>query len=134
VNLERDHARGHEQIVRDYFAEQPVYPESTFRRRYRVSSAVFNKVMHSVVALDSYFVQKPDATGKVGLSALQKNHCPRSFNVSEDNIRSGSEMIDNLRIVVVPEPRQIYPLCRGNGIFLPFLVYSDNGWENILPR
>lgn len=71
-NLPRDHAAGHQRIFADYFCEHPVYPERLFRRRYRMSKRLFLRVLDAVCQADPYFVQKPDATGKMGLSPLQK--------------------------------------------------------------
>lgn len=71
-NLPRDHAAGHQRIFDDYFGEHPVYTDRLFRRRFRMSKRLFLRVLDAVCQDDPYFVQKPDSTGKMGLSPLQK--------------------------------------------------------------
>jgi hypothetical protein len=71
-NLNRNHAAGHEQIFRDYFAENAVYDEKLFRRRFRMSKRLFLKIMGDVSAADDYFQQRNDALGIPGLSTIQK--------------------------------------------------------------
>jgi hypothetical protein len=72
ANIDRDHAGGHQPLWRDYFMSNPVYSAKLFRRRFRMSRRLFHKVLNAVVSQDPYFVQRPDATGKVGLSSHQK--------------------------------------------------------------
>ncbi len=65
-NRRRDpHAR-HLRLVEQYFAETPVYNENDFRRRYRMSRRLFERVKAGIVEADpEYFVQRPDACGKM---------------------------------------------------------------------
>jgi hypothetical protein len=70
--IDRDRASGHDRIFKDYFADNPVYPEKNFRRRYRMSKRLFNKIHADIVGKVPYFVQKKDAAGKMGVSSLQK--------------------------------------------------------------
>jgi hypothetical protein len=62
----------HDIIMRDYFCDNPVYDDVQFRTRFRMSRRLFLKVVEAICAFDSYFVQKPDATGTLGLSSIQK--------------------------------------------------------------
>ena len=71
-NLPRDFQMGHDRIYRDYFAPDPVYPSPLFRRRFRMRRELFMRIHDAVVAYESYFEQKPDALGNLGLSSLQK--------------------------------------------------------------
>lgn len=71
-NLQRDHRGGHERIMKDYFIERPVFTDVHFRRRFRMSRSVFARILERVQVQDVYFVQKPDAVGRQGLSAIQK--------------------------------------------------------------
>lgn len=71
-NLDRDHAAGHKRLMDDYYGETPIYPAAIFRRRFRMSRRVFDRVLHGAIARDSYFELKRDATGKEGLSPHQK--------------------------------------------------------------
>ncbi|KAI9908624.1 hypothetical protein PsorP6_003069 [Peronosclerospora sorghi] len=71
-NVDRGFQEGHSRIVRDYFAEDPVYGDTLFRRRFRMRRPLFLRLVHAVEAHGEYFQQRPDATGKLGLFALQK--------------------------------------------------------------
>ncbi|XP_062556708.1 uncharacterized protein LOC134221532 [Armigeres subalbatus] len=64
--------RGAQQLLRDYFSENPTYGDSQFRRRFRMSRDLFTKIVADIESANLYFVQKPDATGKLGLTSLQK--------------------------------------------------------------
>ncbi|CAN6223337.1 unnamed protein product [Urochloa humidicola] len=71
-SVSRDILSGHEKIYWDYFADKPVYNEKHFRRRYRMSRALFLRIVAAVEAHDDYFQQKADAMGRLGASAIQK--------------------------------------------------------------
>jgi hypothetical protein len=71
-NVERDRMEGHERIFRDYFAPDPVYNETLFRRRYRMRRGLFLKIVEAVKNQDSYFTQRRDARGLLGISTIQK--------------------------------------------------------------
>lgn len=58
--------------MRDYFSENPTYGPKHFRRRFRMHQSAFEKLMLVVSEFDSFFLQKRDCTGKLGLSTLQK--------------------------------------------------------------
>ncbi|CAM8950360.1 unnamed protein product [Rhodiola kirilowii] len=68
----RDREAGHERLHRDYFAENPVYPLETFRRRFRMGRHVFLRIVDALSNFDPYFQQRVDALGRRGLSPLQK--------------------------------------------------------------
>ncbi|GJV54476.1 RNA-directed DNA polymerase, eukaryota, reverse transcriptase zinc-binding domain protein [Tanacetum coccineum] len=81
--IARDREMAEDKLRRDYFGDEntpPVYPEEYFRRRYRMSSTLFKKIVHdisnyNVDPLPDYFLffkQRPDATGRLGFSALLK--------------------------------------------------------------
>lgn len=72
VNVDRRREKGAEDLWKDYFAPQPIYDENKFRRRFRMSSRLFNKILLEVCAQDDYFCQKIDAAQKLGLSPHQK--------------------------------------------------------------
>ncbi|KAL5846797.1 hypothetical protein ACOSQ3_010321 [Xanthoceras sorbifolium] len=68
---------GHNVIYRgrewaDYFAENPMYNELMFRRRFRMSRSLFLRIANEVERHDNYFVQRRDGLGRLGLSSLQK--------------------------------------------------------------
>ena len=69
--VNRDRVEGHERLYRDYFATPCVY-ESFFRKRFRMSRPFFPRIVNEIEQYDSYFIQKTDAVGVLGLSSLQK--------------------------------------------------------------
>lgn len=71
-NIERNHRAGHENLLRDYFGETPLYTDAQFRRRFRLSRARFLSIVDVMEDHDPFFVQRADCTGRLGLSALQK--------------------------------------------------------------
>ncbi|XP_024195882.1 uncharacterized protein LOC112199049 [Rosa chinensis] len=71
-NVERyREVRGHF-LLDDYFVKRPVYDEADFRRRYRMQKHVFQRIMEDLCNFDSFWGQKADATGKMGLLPEQK--------------------------------------------------------------
>ena len=70
--VERNHQQGHIQLFNDYFAENPIYNSRLFRRRFRMRRPLFLRIMNDVVNNDPWFQRNIDATGRTGLSPLQK--------------------------------------------------------------
>ncbi|XP_038717194.1 uncharacterized protein LOC120010469 [Tripterygium wilfordii] len=70
--IQRNHNDGHSRLWNDYFKPDPVYHEGLFRRRFRMSRNLFLHIANAVVANDTYFTQRRNAVGVLGLSALQK--------------------------------------------------------------
>ncbi|CAN6270843.1 unnamed protein product [Urochloa humidicola] len=79
VIRQRNLAAGHRQIKADYFVAHPVYNDNQFRRRFRMRRHLFKRIKEAVKNHDDYFKKKCDATGKEGLSALQK--CVASLRI-----------------------------------------------------
>lgn len=72
-NLHRGREMAHERLVQDYFSgDASTYPPDKFRRRFRMSRRLFEKIVDGVVETDDYFRQKADALGHLGASPLQK--------------------------------------------------------------
>lgn len=71
-NIERFRERGAIQLHRDYFAANSVYSSQAFRRRFRVSRSLYNRVRATLLVFDGFFHTKKDAAGKKGLSTDQK--------------------------------------------------------------
>jgi hypothetical protein len=71
-NIERDRLEMHARMIKDYFADNPIYGPSLFRRRFRMQCSLFETIMERVCGHDRYFVQKVDAAGLLGLSLHQK--------------------------------------------------------------
>ncbi|KAM1800269.1 hypothetical protein ACFX11_031999 [Malus domestica] len=72
VNIDRNRQRRGHELLDDYFVRNSAFPDTYFRRRFRMERHLFNKIMGTVCNHDSYFVQKPDAFGAMGLLPEQK--------------------------------------------------------------
>ncbi|XP_074361081.1 uncharacterized protein LOC141701296 [Apium graveolens] len=59
-------------LMEDYFVHRPIFSEDDFRRRYRMRPHVFNRIMTALCTQDSYWHQKADAIGLLGLLPQQK--------------------------------------------------------------
>ncbi|XP_010681433.2 uncharacterized protein LOC104896384 [Beta vulgaris subsp. vulgaris] len=68
----RDREGGAARLYRDYFSPEPVYPASTFRRRFRMRRELFMRIVDALESKSTFFTQRSDAANKVGLSPLQK--------------------------------------------------------------
>ena len=68
----RDRLAGHEMLVRDYFADNPVYDDQLFARRFRMSKRLFKRIVDDLEANYQFFEWLWDARGKKGFSPLQK--------------------------------------------------------------
>ncbi|KAK3212345.1 hypothetical protein Dsin_017051 [Dipteronia sinensis] len=66
----RDRLTIHERLYHDYFSETPTYPLDKFRRRFQMNHSLFIHIKNSVEQYDSYFVQKRNCGGVLGLSSL----------------------------------------------------------------
>jgi hypothetical protein len=69
ANIERVRVLMDERMYLDYFADAPVWGPSFFHRRYRMRRSLFLTILDRVCARDSYFMQKMDACGLIGLSS-----------------------------------------------------------------
>ncbi|CAH9103581.1 unnamed protein product [Cuscuta epithymum] len=71
--IRRDRKERHDLIVNDYFkGENSKYTPQLFRRRFRMNIELFTRILQDVENFDTYFRQKVDAVGNIGLSPLQK--------------------------------------------------------------
>ncbi|XP_056860245.1 uncharacterized protein LOC130508653 [Raphanus sativus] len=70
--IERNREEGHTRLWNDYFAENPTYEAHLFRRRFRMNKELFMSIVYSLSQNVPFFQHKPDATGRLGLSPLQK--------------------------------------------------------------
>ncbi|XP_028078895.1 uncharacterized protein LOC114280716 [Camellia sinensis] len=103
--IRRDRRQGHERLFIDYFATNPVYSPTIFRRRFRMRRPLCLLILNAIQAHNSYFVQKQDAAHVVGLSSLQKMTSAMRIlsygvaaDVVDDYIRIGeSTAIQNLQ-------------------------------------
>lgn len=70
-NIDRKAEEGAQRLYDDYFSESPVYTDEQFERRFRMSRRLFLRIAKALEQ-NEYFLQKPDATGKLGLTNIQK--------------------------------------------------------------
>jgi len=66
--VNRNRKDGKLRLYNDYFAENPKFTESQFRRRFRMSRRLFLRIANAVKAHNPYFKQRTDALGVLGLS------------------------------------------------------------------
>ncbi|XP_068317164.1 uncharacterized protein [Pyrus communis] len=71
-NLDRSKQQRGTELLDDYFVRDSAFPDTYFRRRFRMERYLFNETMIAVCNHDSYFVQKNDAFGSMGLLPQQK--------------------------------------------------------------
>ncbi|KAI5405179.1 Developmentally-regulated G-protein 3 [Lathyrus oleraceus] len=72
TTIDRGREEGHNRLFNDYFSKNPVYTDVQFRRRFRMHRHVFLRIVDALGNYDEYFQMRVDATGKMGLSPLQK--------------------------------------------------------------
>ena len=70
--INRDREGAHQRLVADYFAEEPLYSDAMFRRRFRMRRHVFLRIVDALGSWSPYFTQRVDCTNRPGLSPLQK--------------------------------------------------------------
>uniref|UniRef100_J3MLI2 No apical meristem-associated C-terminal domain-containing protein n=1 Tax=Oryza brachyantha TaxID=4533 RepID=J3MLI2_ORYBR len=70
--INRNHEGAHEQLVADYFAEDPLYSDAMFRRRFRMRRHLFLHIVQELGRWSPYFTQREDCTRRLGHSPLQK--------------------------------------------------------------
>ncbi|XP_021971280.1 uncharacterized protein LOC110866442 [Helianthus annuus] len=72
LTIDRDRESAHERLVTDFFADEPLYSESIFRRRFRISRRLFLRIADDLAAYDHFFTLRHDARGKRSFTTLQK--------------------------------------------------------------
>ncbi|XP_042426015.1 uncharacterized protein LOC122013865 [Zingiber officinale] len=72
VFIRRNPLEGHIRLFNDYFADPSIYPPNIFRRRFQMNRDIFLRILNNVENHESYFVQRRNAVGTLGLSSLQK--------------------------------------------------------------
>jgi hypothetical protein len=70
--IPRDREVAHEDLVANYFSANPRYTDEMFRRRFRMARPLFLRIVEALSNWSPYFQQRLDATGRQGLSPLQK--------------------------------------------------------------
>ena len=64
----RDYKSGHERLMRDYFIDNPTYDVSLFRRRFRMSPAIFNRIYQRLNDTNPYFTYRRNCANETGIS------------------------------------------------------------------
>ena len=70
--LWRDRIDAHNRLTRHYFAENPTYPESYFRRRFRMRIELFKHIAERLTSHDQFYQQRRNGAGELGHSTFQK--------------------------------------------------------------
>jgi hypothetical protein len=71
-NLPRDFKSGYQQLYQDYFSPTPIYTDLQFCQHFRMHKGLFLKIVEDIQEHNSYFTQKGDALGNLGLRGIQK--------------------------------------------------------------
>ncbi|XP_074351421.1 uncharacterized protein LOC141690528 [Apium graveolens] len=71
-NHQRQRLSRGKNLMEDYFVDRPIFSEDDFRRRYRMRPHVFNHIMTALCTQDSYWHEKADVVGLLGLLPQQK--------------------------------------------------------------
>jgi hypothetical protein len=58
--------------MRSYFVDDPIYPESYFWRRFRMSIKLFDTICECVMGYDRFFEQRRNADEELGHSTILK--------------------------------------------------------------
>ncbi|XP_070681828.1 uncharacterized protein [Malus domestica] len=72
ANLDRSRPRRGTELLDNCFVHNSAFPDTYFKRCYRMERHLFNKIMIAICNHDSYFVQKNDAFGAMGPLHEQK--------------------------------------------------------------
>ena len=51
----RDRIDAHNRLIKHYFADNPMYPESYFRCRFRMNTELFRRIAEKLVSPDRFF-------------------------------------------------------------------------------
>ncbi|EYU30261.1 hypothetical protein MIMGU_mgv11b016998mg [Erythranthe guttata] len=69
----RDQKGKHEQLMYDYFIDNPVFVADDFRRWFRMKRHLLLRLVEDCERSNSYFQRKFDRAHKLGFSLLQKS-------------------------------------------------------------
>ncbi|XP_033131835.1 uncharacterized protein LOC117126822 [Brassica rapa] len=70
--VERNRETGQDRLWNDYFSEDATFSSQLFRRRFRMNKELFLRLVHGLSERFPFFQQRRYATGRWGLTALQK--------------------------------------------------------------
>jgi len=72
ANIPRDRVEANKRLMRDYFGENPTYGLDAFRRRFRMSRELFERIVQHLVENFRYFTQRYESRSKQGFTPIQK--------------------------------------------------------------
>ncbi|XP_024992457.1 uncharacterized protein LOC112526404 [Cynara cardunculus var. scolymus] len=72
IVINRDWENADHNLFNDYFSENPRFPESMFRRRFRMNRTLFLCILDAIQSHDNYFLQRRNGCGKLRLFSYQK--------------------------------------------------------------
>jgi len=64
-NKEREYDKRYDHLMKQYFVDKPIYNDVMFRRRFRMSKRLFDKVYHGVLQADGYFEQRQESLASI---------------------------------------------------------------------
>ncbi|GJW75376.1 hypothetical protein Tco_0134746 [Tanacetum coccineum] len=71
-HIVRDHHSAHDRLVKAYFAEEPLYDDYFFCKRFRMRRPLFTRIVRDLTDNCLFFQQGYDVVGKASISALVK--------------------------------------------------------------
>nr|XP_043639066.1 uncharacterized protein LOC122610137 [Erigeron canadensis] len=86
VPVDRDRIQVHVRLMRDYFADEPRYNARLFRRRFRMSTNLFERIVGDLEARYPYFQTRYDRAGRRGFAGVQK--CTSAIRQLAYNVNS----------------------------------------------
>ena len=75
ANIDIEWQLMHHKMKKDYYCDTHVFDPSLFWRRYRMSQTLFVMIMEQIWTYNSYFIQKVNACGLMGLTSHQNITC-----------------------------------------------------------
>ena len=63
---------GLERLFHNYFADDPIFDDATFQRRYKMQRDIFLHLVDAVTIFDLWLIHAPDGVRRPSLSTLQK--------------------------------------------------------------
>ncbi|XP_042067178.1 uncharacterized protein LOC121810481 [Salvia splendens] len=70
--IPRDHIGANQRLMDGYFGENPRFPLELYRRRFRMSRRLSLHIASSLASRYNCFTLRSDASGRIGLSTIQK--------------------------------------------------------------
>ncbi|XP_052621704.1 uncharacterized protein LOC128127292 [Lactuca sativa] len=77
--VNRDRQAAHDLLVCDYFADNYLYNDDSFERRFCPNKAIFLRISNALESRYDFFKQKPDVRGRMGFSSIQKCAAPLRY-------------------------------------------------------